>query len=226
MSHPHNRFLHVANGTSTTNTLEAAGVPGTCSIWADPLYEGPVPGGLTDDALIDVRTQYLAGAEPDPVNDMREWRAAIARHESYDELVLWYEHDLFDQLNLLQLLTWIRHHLPETKPVTLICIGEIPGTAGLQGSGRAAGGGTGAAPRRKAAGDRFAGTRWRNARGRPSVHQRLKRWTRFGRAIPRRCRFSLPRSRVSFRIPVDTRRAVTHGTAPPRTGSGRARSHC
>jgi hypothetical protein len=133
--HPRNPFLHVANGTSTTSTFEAAGVPGTCSIWADPLYEGPVPGGLTDDALIDVRTQYLAGAEPDPVNDMREWRAAIARHESYDELVLWYEHDLFDQLNLLQLLTWIRHHLPETKPVTLICIGEYPGRPDFKGLG-------------------------------------------------------------------------------------------
>jgi hypothetical protein len=135
VSLPRNRFLHVANGTSTTNTLEAAGVPGTCSIWADPLYEGPVPSGLTDDALIDVRTQYLAGADPDPVNDMREWRAAIARHESYDELVLWYEHDLFDQLNLLQLLTWIRHHLPETTPVTLICIGEYPGRPDFKGLG-------------------------------------------------------------------------------------------
>ena len=30
------------------------------------------------------------------------------RHESYDELILWFEHDLFDQLNLIQLLTWIR----------------------------------------------------------------------------------------------------------------------
>jgi hypothetical protein len=42
------RFLHVANGTSTTRTIEAAGIPGACSIWADPLYEGPVPGGLDD----------------------------------------------------------------------------------------------------------------------------------------------------------------------------------
>ena len=39
------RFLHVANGTSTTRTIEAARIPGVCSIWADPLYDGPVPGG-------------------------------------------------------------------------------------------------------------------------------------------------------------------------------------
>src|SRR5947209_18378089 len=40
------RFLHVANGTCTTEIIEATGIPGTLSIWADPLYEGPVPGGL------------------------------------------------------------------------------------------------------------------------------------------------------------------------------------
>ena len=58
------RFLHVANGTSTTMTIEAASIPGRVSIWADPLYEGPVPGGLSDAELVDVRASYLAGPEP------------------------------------------------------------------------------------------------------------------------------------------------------------------
>jgi hypothetical protein len=78
------RFHHVANGTSTTRTIEAAGIPGTLSIWADPLYEGPVPGGLTDAELLDVRRRFHAGeteqTESDPVNDLGEWRAAIERH--------------------------------------------------------------------------------------------------------------------------------------------------
>ena len=142
------RFLHVANGTSTTRTIEAAGIPGACSIWADPLHEGPVPGGLDDTELLDVRMRYLAGpadltsaawagSDPslDPANDLRQWRATIARHESYDELILWFEHDLFDQLNLIQLLTWIRDHLPATKPVSLICIGSFPGRPDFKGLG-------------------------------------------------------------------------------------------
>ena len=142
------RFLHVANGTATTRTIEAAGIPGACSIWADPLHEGPVPGGLDDTELLDVRTRYLAGpvdltsgawagSDPslDPANDLRQWRATIARHESYDELILWFEHDLFDQLNLIQLLTWIREPLPATKPVSLICIGSFPGRPDFKGLG-------------------------------------------------------------------------------------------
>jgi len=138
-----NRYLHVANGTSVTMTLEAAGVPGTYSIWADPLHEGPVPAGLTDTELLNVRQEFLAPADGDevwlnPKNDMRRWREVIARHESYDELVLWFEHDLFDQLNLIQLLTWIREHVPDTKPVSLICIGSFPGRPDFKGLGELA----------------------------------------------------------------------------------------
>ena len=134
------RFLHVANGTSTTMTIEAAGIPGACSIWADPLHDGPVPGGLSDAELRRrARAGHLvgsvAGAIPDSANDLRQWRVAIERHESYDELILWFEHDLFDQLNLIQLLTWIREHLPATKPVSLMCIGSFPGRPDFKGLG-------------------------------------------------------------------------------------------
>jgi len=132
------RVLHVANGTSTTNVIVAAAIPGRRSIWADPLYEGPVPGGLSDDELIAVRAQYLAGssdAPVDPINDLREWRRAIDAHESYDELVLWFEHDLFDQLNVIQLLSWIRDRGAASKIVSLVCIGSFPGRPDFKGLG-------------------------------------------------------------------------------------------
>jgi len=141
-------FLHVANGTSTTMTIEAAGIPGIRSIWADVLYEGPVPDGLGDADLLEVRKQFLAspgefgssawaGNDPtlDPVNDLRQWRAVIEAHDAYDELILWFEHDLFDQLNLIQLLPWIRDRLPVSKPVSLICIGSFPGRPDFKGLG-------------------------------------------------------------------------------------------
>jgi len=133
------RFLHVANGTCTTNIIEAAAIPGTRSIWADPLYEGPVPAGLSDEELIDVRGRYLAGPADDPfvepVNDLRRWRRTIEAHDSYDELVLWFEHDLFDKLNLIQILSWIRTRLPAGKSVSLVCIGSFPGHPGFKGLG-------------------------------------------------------------------------------------------
>jgi hypothetical protein len=134
------RCLHVANGTCTTRLIESAGIPGALSIWADPLYEGPVPDGLTDTELLRVRARYLAdskgGADVDPVNDLRLWRETIRRHDSYDELILWFEHDLFDQLNLVQVLTWIHDCLPAATTVSLVCVGSFPGHPGFKGLGQ------------------------------------------------------------------------------------------
>jgi hypothetical protein len=135
------RFLHVANGMSTTRTIHEAGIPGSSSIWADPLHEGPVPGQLSDEELLDVRARYLASgldSDGDPaelIAELRSWREVIDDHESYDELVLWYEHDLFDQLNLIQLLNRIgqTHRVP--GKVSLICVGSFPGHPRFKGLG-------------------------------------------------------------------------------------------
>ena len=80
------RVLHVANGSCTTRLIEAAGIPGSRSIWADPLHEGPVPVGLDDAQLFYVRAGYLQGwtspttyvrppaplGGPDDVNDLKD----------------------------------------------------------------------------------------------------------------------------------------------------------
>lgn len=133
------RFLHVANGSSVTHTLAEAGVPGLLSIWADPLHDGPVPGGLSDEELLEVRRHFHegppGGPSDDPVNDLRRWRQIIEQHDAYDELVLWYEHDLFCQLNLIQVLSWIHHRVPSSKVVSLICIGSYPGRPDFKGLG-------------------------------------------------------------------------------------------
>ena len=130
-------FLHVANGTTTTRVIAAAGIPGALSIWADPLHDGPVPGGISDDELMEVRARYLGDGAPasDPVNDLRRWRDVIAHYEVYDELVLWFEHDLFDQLNLIQLLAWIGDRLPPDRTVSLVSIDSFPGRPGFKGLG-------------------------------------------------------------------------------------------
>ncbi len=133
------RFLHVANGSSTTSTIAEAGISGLLSIWADPLHDGPVPGGLNDEELLEVRRRFhdlpSEASAVDPVNDLKEWRRIIERHNDYDELVLWFEHDLFDQLNLIQILGFIHHHVPSSKVVSLVCIGSYPGRPRFKGLG-------------------------------------------------------------------------------------------
>jgi len=137
MVSPSTRYLHVANGTSTTGLIAAAGIPGTLSVWCDPLYEGPVPAGLGDGEMLQVRARFLGGPEhpqSEVASDLQRWRSVISQG-AFDELVLWYEHDLFDQLNLIQLLTWIGRHARVSKPISLICIGSFPGRPHFKGLG-------------------------------------------------------------------------------------------
>jgi hypothetical protein len=132
-------FLHVANGSATTDLIEAAGMPGRVSIWADPLYEGPVRGGLSDLELLHERARYLSGdgavSQAEVVKGLQRWRDEIEDVASYEELVLWYEHDLFDQLNLIQLLSWMKSRLPAATSVSLVEIGSWPGRPAFKGLG-------------------------------------------------------------------------------------------
>jgi Domain of unknown function (DUF1835) len=108
-------MLHVTNGDSARVLMERSGVPGTFIAWPDVLHEGPTPL-VSGDEWNQVRGRYLASdtfGEPDESFDetLREYRERDAALESYarhDEVVFWFEHDLFDQLLLIRHLWWLR----------------------------------------------------------------------------------------------------------------------
>ena len=102
-------MLHVTNGDSTVPGIEATGVGGDVIAWRDSLHEGPVPAGLDTAALRAVRAEFLAGrgwGDADAIEaEMRARDERLATALERDELVvLWFEHDLYDQLQLLQVL--------------------------------------------------------------------------------------------------------------------------
>jgi hypothetical protein len=129
-------FLHIANGTSTTTTIEAAGLPGRTSIWADPLHDGPVPD-VPDEELMRIRAKVFADDSGDAggvAAEVRRWRAAVDGVAADEQIVLWFEHDLFDQLNLIQLLDRLAASDAAAR-VSLICVGSFPGRPNFKGLG-------------------------------------------------------------------------------------------
>lgn len=98
--------LIVTNGDHAATALSAHFPDADILIWRDVLVEGPVPGGIDDNALADVRAQYIEDAF-----DMSDVRADFARRDERfdaiserDEIELWFESDLHDQLQLIQFL--------------------------------------------------------------------------------------------------------------------------
>jgi hypothetical protein len=102
------RLLHVTNGDSAADSLRAAGVEGELTLAADPLYEGPAPPALSPGRWRRMRARYLAEQGYDGYDEclarLTAWDHGIEGYRSFDEVVLWFEHDLFDQLQLIRLL--------------------------------------------------------------------------------------------------------------------------
>ena len=135
-------YLHVLNGDSARIVLEETGLPGEIVVWADVLHDGPVPGGLDNDELVRLRSGHLEGAldgadaraAEEFLGGMRAANARLARSEDFDEVVIWLEHDLFDQLLLIRHLAWASW-LADTSRLRLICIGNFPGHPRFAGLG-------------------------------------------------------------------------------------------
>ncbi len=88
--------------------MAEAGIVGTIVPWRDVLHEGPVTGDLDLEGLRPIRARFLSdtgwGKYDDILSMMFERDAIVHRFRQYEEVVLWFEHDLYDQLQLVQIL--------------------------------------------------------------------------------------------------------------------------
>jgi hypothetical protein len=132
-------MLHIHNGDSTAGTAKKAGIPGEHLAWREALVCGPAPGGLDADQFRRVRARHLAAAYGEDFkkceDELRTQEEKLFRFSDHEEVVLWFEHDLFCQVQLINLLdSFSQHDLGKTK-LSLILIGEFPGVENFHGLG-------------------------------------------------------------------------------------------
>jgi hypothetical protein len=128
-------MLHVTNGESAATSLRRSGLPGRVIAWQDVLHEGPVPAGLTLEAMSEVRARFLAPFDP---GSFPAVAASFAERDhalrSARQVVLWFEHDLYDQLQLLQILATLANE--PGIAAEMICIDAFPGVVPFYGLGQ------------------------------------------------------------------------------------------
>jgi hypothetical protein len=130
--------LHVTNGDSTAASLLQTTLVERIVVWRDVLHEGPVPD-VADAQLRDVRLRFLTGADREAGmgperRDFQERDAALAAGRD-GEYVLWFEADLYDQLQIAQILARLATLRVPAERITLVCIGEYLGIAHFGGLG-------------------------------------------------------------------------------------------
>jgi len=129
-------ILHVTNGESAANTLRRTALGGAVLSWQDVLHAGPVPE-VPRPELRRRRAAFLSacgwGNRREILTSLEgrddRLRRAFVGHVP---VVLWFEHDLYDQLQLVDVLALARE---DGAAPSAIVIDSFPGKPGFRGLG-------------------------------------------------------------------------------------------
>ena len=132
--------LHIRCGSDLRSSLENAGFVGAFLEYADPLCQGPV---TLDAAWLARRSAFLAQAygphtgrdAKQIADDLQGAESALqSAAEHYQRVVLWFEHDTYDQLVLARCLAQFADTPP--RRLELISVDRFPGSTRFIGLGQ------------------------------------------------------------------------------------------
>lgn len=131
-------ILHITNGDSTTNYLKKLKFQGDFITWREMLCEGKTTTDVGSESFWKNRfdffkTSYKVGKKKFIDYTLKEYRALCNKKES-KEIVLWFEHDLFCQINMLAVISWLKNYR-KGYHISLVCSGKIKGSKKLKGLG-------------------------------------------------------------------------------------------
>lgn len=121
-----NSVLHVMNGDASTHLFHQSGLLGDCMVWREMLCEGPTHTEIDSEKFWKGRLGFFQNFCQ--INE-KEYRAKTEQEinrfkgKSYDEVVFWFEYDLFCQVNLLAAITYLHKEQSQAK-FHLVCTGD------------------------------------------------------------------------------------------------------
>ncbi|GHH97918.1 DUF1835 domain-containing protein [Neobacillus kokaensis] len=131
-------MLHIVNGDSVGGKLKKGKVPGDILVWREIYTEGPVfmdPLSRRFDRA-DYLEKMLGIPRQEFINLSESQEQQLNLFKKYEEVVLWFEYDLFDQTMLCYLLHWFSKQSLERTKLNLLCIGSFPGIKDFRGLGQ------------------------------------------------------------------------------------------
>ena len=133
------KLLNILNGGSALHIFNVAKLPGDTLIWRETLSEGPVQARSEDD-FFKLRFKWISEAyhadaaayQNTVINEFNKLKS----FRKYDEVLFWFEFDLFCQVNLVFLLSFFKNKKLGKIKLALICPNEHPNHPDFRGIGQ------------------------------------------------------------------------------------------
>lgn len=120
-------LLHITNGDSFTDRLNSLNLEGEIITWREMLCEGKTLNQVGSESFWKARyeflhTNYKVSKSWFIEKTLKEYRS-LCNHKQQDHIVLWFEYDLFCQINMLAVISWLQTHRKYAQ-ITLVCSGK------------------------------------------------------------------------------------------------------
>jgi len=120
-------LLHITNGDSFTSRLEKMPLSGDIITWREMLCEGKTLCNVGSESFWKTRFEFLnknykVSKSWFVEKTLKEYRS-LCNHKQQDQIVLWFEYDLFCQINMLAVISWLKTHRRHAE-ISLVCSGQ------------------------------------------------------------------------------------------------------
>jgi hypothetical protein len=128
--------LHITNGDNFTQKLKTLKLKGDIITWREMLCEGKTETNVGSESFWKTRFDFLhknykVSKSWFVEKTLKEYRS-LCNHKQQDQIVLWFEYDLFCQVNMLAVLSWLKKHRRYAE-IYLVCSGDEDETSRLYG---------------------------------------------------------------------------------------------
>lgn len=124
------QLLHITNGDGISENISKLDIPGDIITWREMLCEGPAAMEVGDEEFVNLRKNFLSNkykiSEEQYHQEFLSELAKLAVINHYDEIVLWFEFDLFSHMNMLALISFLRQN-KKNHPLSLVCSKKLEG---------------------------------------------------------------------------------------------------
>ncbi len=133
------KILNILNGDATLYKFRQTALSGDVLVWRETLSEGPVLAD-SEKAFFKLRSDWISkvynsNAEEYQKQVIDEF-SRLKTYSDYDEILFWFEFDLYCQINLIFLLSFFQDKILGKTVLSLICPNQHPNHSDFRGIGQ------------------------------------------------------------------------------------------